>query len=170
MLNVNGILQVADFGLTKLAEIGTASQSLPTRVVGTFGYMPPEYARYGEVSPKVDVYAFGIVLYELISAKEAIVKSTEFTDAKSVVSLFEDTLSRRDPKEALQELIDPRLGGDYPIESVLKIAYLAKSCTHEEPTMRPTMRSVVVALMALSSKEYELTRGLEFSPRGPRSG
>ncbi|KAF8780857.1 hypothetical protein HU200_000807 [Digitaria exilis] len=170
LIDKNFRAKVADFGLTKLAEIGTASQSLPTRVVGTFGYMPPEYARYGEVSPKVDVYAFGIVLYELISAKEAIVKSTEFTDAKSVVSLFEDTLSRRDPKEALQELIDPRLGGDYPIESVLKIAYLAKSCTHEEPTMRPTMRSVVVALMALSSKEYELTRGLEFSPRGPRSG
>jgi len=63
------------------------------------------------------------------------------------------------PKEALQELIDPRLGGDYPIDSVVKVAYLAKSCTHEEPRMRPTMRSVVVALMALSSKDHELTRG-----------
>jgi len=42
MCNINGTSQVADFGLTKLAEIGTTSQSLPTRVVGTFGYMPPE--------------------------------------------------------------------------------------------------------------------------------
>ncbi|CAL5087414.1 unnamed protein product [Urochloa decumbens] len=162
--------KVADFGLTKLAEIGTASQSLPTRVVGTFGYMPPEYARYGEVSPKVDVYAFGIVLFELISAKEAIVRSTEVTYAKSLVYLFEETLSMPDPQEALQELIDPRLGGDYPIDSVLKIASLAKSCTHEEPSMRPTMRSVVVALMALSSKDSELTRGLELSPRELKSG
>jgi chitin elicitor receptor kinase 1 len=98
------------------------------------------------------------------------------------------------PMEALQEMIDPRLGGDYPIDSAVKvsdagklgstisfcstvaqkkhsaklfehlcplhqIAYLAKSCTHEEPRMRPTMRSVVVALMALSSKDHELTRG-----------
>jgi len=164
--------KVADFGLTKLVEIGTTSQSLPTRVVGTFGYMPPEYARYGEVSPKVDVYAFGIVLYELISAKEAIVRSTESTDAKCLVYLFEETLSMPDPKEAIQELIDPNLGGDYPIDSVLKIVYLAKSCTHAEPTMRPTMRSVVVALMALSSKDNELTRGLELelSPRELRSG
>ncbi|GJN38508.1 hypothetical protein PR202_gb27557 [Eleusine coracana subsp. coracana] len=77
--------KVADFGLSKLAEIGSMSQSLPTRVVGTFGYMPPEYARYGEVSPKVDVYAFGIVLYELLSGKEAIVKSSESTyDAKGL--------------------------------------------------------------------------------------
>jgi chitin elicitor receptor kinase 1 len=102
---------------------------------------------------------------------------------------FEDAFSMPDPKEALQELIDPSLGGDYPIDSVLKvrdavkptphsflfstlqsntacrakknvrfplhhqIAYLAKSCTHEDPSLRPTMRSVVVALMALSSKE-----------------
>ncbi|KAK8460117.1 hypothetical protein SEVIR_2G280401v4 [Setaria viridis] len=170
MCNINGTLQVADFGLTKLTEIGTASRSLPTRVVGTFGYMPPEYARYGEVSPKVDVYAFGIVLYELISAKEAIVRSTEFTDTTSLVCLFEETLSMPNPTEALEELIDPRLAGDYPVDSVLKMANLAKSCTHEEPSMRPTMRSVVVALMALSSKDNELTRGLELSPRELRSG
>jgi len=87
------------------------------------------------------------------------VRSTEFTDAQGLSNLFEETLSMPNPKEALQELIDPRLGGDYPIDSVVKVAYLAKSCTHEEPRMRPTMRSVVVALMALSSKDHELTRG-----------
>ncbi|KAE9457888.1 hypothetical protein C3L33_10217, partial [Rhododendron williamsianum] len=66
--------RVADFGLAKLTEVGV---SLPTRLVGTFGYMPPEYAQYGDVSPKVDVFAFGVVLYELISAKEAIVKASD---------------------------------------------------------------------------------------------
>ena len=46
------------------------------------------YARYGDVSPKVDVYAFGVVLYELISAKEAIVRSTESaSDVKGLVYL-----------------------------------------------------------------------------------
>uniref|UniRef100_A0A0A9CQ09 Protein kinase domain-containing protein n=1 Tax=Arundo donax TaxID=35708 RepID=A0A0A9CQ09_ARUDO len=156
MCNINITLQVADFGLTKLAQIGTTSQSLPTRVVGTFGYMSPEYAQYGEVSPKVDVFAFGIVLYELLSGKEAIVRSTEFMEAKSLVYLFEEALKLPDPKEALQGLIDPSLGGNYPIDSVLKIANLAKTCTHREPRMRPTMRSVVVALMALSSEDQDL--------------
>ncbi|XP_027343427.1 lysM domain receptor-like kinase 3 [Abrus precatorius] len=143
--------KVADFGLTKLTEVG--SSSLPTgRLVGTFGYMPPEYAQYGDVSPKVDVYAFGVVLYELISAKEAIVKTSESdADSKGLVALFEGVLSQPDPTEGLCKLVDPRLGDNYPIDSVRKMAQLAKACTQDNPQLRPSMRSIVVALMTLSS-------------------
>lgn len=45
------------------------------------------YAQYGDVSPKVDVYAFGVVLYELISAKEAIVKGSSTAESKGLVGL-----------------------------------------------------------------------------------
>ncbi|PWA46155.1 chitin elicitor receptor kinase [Artemisia annua] len=142
--------KVADFGLTKLTEVG--STSLPTRLVGTFGYMPPEYAQYGDVSPKVDVYAFGVVLYELISAKEAIVKANgSVTESKGLVALFEEVLSQPDPKDDLIKVIDPRMGDNYPLDSVRKMAQLAKACTHENPQLRPSMRSIVVALMTLSS-------------------
>ncbi|KAK8546693.1 hypothetical protein V6N13_067888 [Hibiscus sabdariffa] len=142
--------KVADFGLTKLTEVG--SSSLPTRLVGTFGYMPPEYAQYGDVSPKVDVYAFGVVLYELISAKEAIVKAHgSLAESKGLVALFEDALDEPDPKEALCKLIDERLGENYPADAVFKMAQLAKACTQENPQLRPSMRSIVVALMTLSS-------------------
>nr|KAJ0185600.1 hypothetical protein LSAT_V11C900498680 [Lactuca sativa] len=142
--------KVADFGLTKLTEVG--SNSLPTRLVGTFGYMPPEYAQYGDVSPKVDVYAFGVVLYELISAKEAIVKANgSNADSKGLVALFDEVLSQPDPKDDLVKMIDPRLGDNYPLDSVRKMAQLAKACTHENPQLRPSMRSIVVALMTLSS-------------------
>ncbi|XP_020220445.1 lysM domain receptor-like kinase 3 isoform X1 [Cajanus cajan] len=143
--------KVADFGLTKLTEVG--SSSLPTgRLVGTFGYMPPEYAQYGDVSPKVDVYAFGVVLYELISAKEAIVKTSESeADSKGLVALFDGVLSQPDPTEDLCKLVDPRLGDNYPIDSVRKMAQLGKACTQDNPQLRPSMRSIVVALMTLSS-------------------
>nr|XP_043629240.1 lysM domain receptor-like kinase 3 [Erigeron canadensis] len=142
--------KVADFGLTKLTEVG--STSLPTRLVGTFGYMPPEYAQYGDVSPKIDVYAFGVVLYELISAKEAIVKANgSVTESKGLVAMFEEVLSQPDPKDDLVKMIDPRLGDNYPLDSVRKMAQLAKACTHENPQLRPSMRSIVVALMTLSS-------------------
>ncbi|XP_020537664.1 lysM domain receptor-like kinase 3 isoform X2 [Jatropha curcas] len=142
--------KVADFGLTKLTEVGSAS--LPTRLVGTFGYMPPEYAQYGDVSPKVDVYAFGVVLYELISAKEAIVKANgSNAESRGLVALFEDVLDEPDPEEELRKLIDPRLGDNYTFDSVRKMAQLAKACTQENPLLRPSMRSIVVALMTLSS-------------------
>ncbi|KAF1869913.1 hypothetical protein Lal_00017490 [Lupinus albus] len=146
---------VADFGLTKLTEVG--SSSLPTgRLVGTFGYMPPEYAQYGDVSPKVDVYAFGVVLYELISAKEAIIQASEsIADSKGLVALFEGVLNQPDSTEDLCKLVDSRLGDNYPIDSVRKLAQLGKACTQDNPQLRPSMRSIVVALMTLSSTTDE---------------
>uniref|UniRef100_A0A7C8Z640 Protein kinase domain-containing protein n=1 Tax=Opuntia streptacantha TaxID=393608 RepID=A0A7C8Z640_OPUST len=109
------------------------------------------YAQFGEVSPKVDVYAFGVVLFELISAKEAVVKSNKsIAEPKGLVALFEDVLSEPDPNE-ICKLVDPRLGDDYPLDSVRQLAELAKACTQENPQLRPTMRSVVVALTTLSS-------------------
>ncbi|KAI8558259.1 hypothetical protein RHMOL_Rhmol04G0076800 [Rhododendron molle] len=150
LIDKNFRAKVADFGLTKLTEVG--GSSMPTRLVGTFGYMPPEYAQYGDVSPKIDVYAFGVVLYELISAKEAIVKAGgSMLESKGLVALFEDVLNQPDPREELCKLVDPRLGDSYPIDSVRKLAQLAKACTQENPLLRPSMRSAVVALMTLSS-------------------
>ncbi|KAL1567599.1 Chitin elicitor receptor kinase 1 [Salvia divinorum] len=151
LIDKNSHAKVAGFGLAKLTDVGSNSL-LTGRLVGTFGYMPPEYAQYGDVSPKVDVYAFGVVIYELISAKEAIVKQNgNAADSRGLVALFEDTLTQPDPTEDLKKLIDPRLGDNYPLDSVLKVAQLARACTHENPQLRPSMRSIVVALMTLSS-------------------
>ncbi|KAG6517314.1 hypothetical protein ZIOFF_020699 [Zingiber officinale] len=157
LINKNFRAKVADFGLAKLTEVGA---SLQTRLVGTFGYMPPEYAQYGEVSPKVDVYAFGVVLYELISAKDAIVKTdSSATESRGLVALFDETLGKPDPKEELKKLVDPRLGQDYPLDSVLAMAWLAKCCTQENPLQRPSMRQIVVSLMTLSSATEDWDMG-----------
>ncbi|OVA03426.1 Protein kinase domain [Macleaya cordata] len=157
--------KVADFGLTKLTEVG--SGSLQTRVVGTFGYMPPEYAQWGDITPKVDVYAFGVVLYELISAKEAVVKPHgSNVDTTGLVALFDDVLNQPDPKEDLCKLVDPRLGENYPLDSVRKMAQLAKACTQENPQLRPSMRSIVVALMTLSSSTEDWDVGSFYENHG----
>nr|WNT99856.1 chitin elicitor receptor kinase 1 [Gymnema sylvestre] len=165
LIDANFRAKVADFGLTKLTEVGSAS--LHTRLVGTFGYMPPEYAHCGDVSPKIDVYAFGVVLYELISAKEAVIKTNEVvTESTGLVALFEDTLNQHGTQEGLRKLVDPRLGDDYPIESVRKMAQLAKACTHENPQLRPSMRSIVVALMTLSSTTEDWDIGSFYENQG----
>ncbi|KAL7244255.1 hypothetical protein ACSBR1_016482 [Camellia fascicularis] len=158
--------KVADFGLTKLIEVG--SISLHTRLAGTFGYMPPEYAQYGEVSPKTDVYAFGVVLYELISSKEAITKTTEVvSESIGLVALFDDIPNQSDPKEYLCKLVDPKLGDDYILDSVRKMAQLARACTQENPLLRPSMRSIVVALMTLSSSTEDWDVGSFYENHGP---
>ncbi|XP_045830434.1 lysM domain receptor-like kinase 3 isoform X1 [Trifolium pratense] len=141
--------KVADFGLTKLIEVG--SSTLHTRLVGTFGYMPPEYAQYGDISPKIDVYAFGVVLFELISAKNAVLRTGEtVAESKGLVALFGEALNQIDPLEGLRKLVDPRLKENYLIEDVLKMAELGRACTRDNPLLRPSMRSAVVALMRLS--------------------
>ncbi|KAL3614968.1 hypothetical protein CASFOL_040629 [Castilleja foliolosa] len=166
LIDTNFRAKVADFGLTKLTEVGGGS-SLQTRLMGTFGYMPPEYAQYGDISPKVDVYAFGVVLFELISGKEAIVKRSEvITESKGLVALFDEAFNEPDQTESLQKLVDPRLGDEYPLDSVSKVAHLAKACTHENPQLRPSMRSIVVALMTLSSSTEDWDIGSFYQNQG----
>ncbi|KAI3703997.1 hypothetical protein L1987_74198 [Smallanthus sonchifolius] len=68
---------------------------------------------------------------------------------------FDEVLSQADPKDNLVKMIDPMLGDNYPLDSVHKMAQLAKACTHEDPRRRPNMRSVVVALLTLSSSRED---------------
>nr|CAD1820450.1 unnamed protein product [Ananas comosus var. bracteatus] len=152
--SANILIDSCRFWVNKLTEVG--NMPVQTRLVGTFGYMPPEYAQMGDVSPKVDVYAFGVVLYELISAKEAILRTGPVTDSKGLVGLFEDALGQPDPMEHVRKLVDPRLGDNFPLDSVHKMALLAKACTQENPQLRPSMQAVAVALMILSSNTEEL--------------
>ncbi|EEE69464.1 hypothetical protein OsJ_28874 [Oryza sativa Japonica Group] len=91
-----------------------------------------------------------------------------FCELLCIYAKFEEALSAPNPTEALDELIDPSLRGDYPVDSALTIASLAKSCTHEEPGMRPTMRSVVVALMALTANTD--LRDMDYLPPFLRTG
>ncbi|GLJ29097.1 hypothetical protein SUGI_0573780 [Cryptomeria japonica] len=156
--------KVADFGLTKLtgSVLGSISFTFPTKLVGTFGYMSPEYARFGDVSPKVDVYSFGVVLFEIISAREAIIRNTSTSNSSSqqdeqmgLVTWFDRVIKESGSKDKLRNVVDSALEGDYPIDEVEKMIQLAVACTQENPELRPTMRTVVVALMTLLSSKNE---------------
>ncbi|KAK2431233.1 lysM domain receptor kinase [Trifolium repens] len=173
LLNENFTAKIADFGLTKLTDIASSTDKTD-HMAGTFGYMPPENI-YGRISRKIDVYAFGVVLYELISAKAAVIKidkiEYEFNsleiktdesvdEYKSLVALFDEVIDEEgNPiEEGLRKMVDPRLGDDYSIDSINKMTQLAKACINRDPKQRPTMRSVVVSLMTIYSTVYDGSR------------
>ncbi|XP_073127305.1 receptor-like kinase TMK4 [Henckelia pumila] len=130
--------KVADFGLVKHAPDG--KYSLETRLAGTFGYLAPEYAATGRVTTKVDVYAFGVVLMEIITGRKAL--DERMPDDKShLVTWFRRVLINKDN---LRKSIDPTLDpDDETYESICKVAELAGHCTAREPYQRPDMGHAV---------------------------
>ncbi|MCO5572786.1 hypothetical protein L7F22_026545 [Adiantum nelumboides] len=165
LLDNNLHAKVADFGLAKLSEItGT------TRNAGTQGYLAPEYVMGGFLSPKVDVYAFGVVLMQLISAKRAIVFLDD-NNRRSLPSLFEDYLKKPDAKEELGDFVDPTLKesvleDDNTLNSVWKMAQLACECTSYEADMRPDMQNVVIRIATLASSQEWVLNAFELDTGG----
>lgn len=159
LLDNNLHAKVADFGLAKLGEItGT------TKNAGTFGYMAPESFMWGVISPKVDVFAFGVVLMQLVSAKGPIIV-TDKDDRVSLTSLFEDFMKDSTAKEKLSSLVDPTLKDivlqdDNTLDSVWKVTQLACGCTDSDPDKRPDMRRVVSRLSSLLSPSQDRDFGV----------
>ncbi|CAN6441297.1 unnamed protein product [Victoria cruziana] len=120
--------KISDFGLAKLVGKTGEGEASATRIVGTFGYLAPEYLSDGQATTKSDVYAFGIVLFELISGKEAITKTNGRVnisiERRSLVSIMLAAL-RNSPSSmnmaSLKECIDPNLMDLYPHDCVYKV-------------------------------------------------
>ncbi|KAL0319309.1 UNVERIFIED_CONTAM: LysM domain receptor-like kinase [Sesamum angustifolium] len=151
--------KISDFGLAKLVMATNDGEESVTRVVGTYGYLAPEYLRDGLATNKSDVYAFGVVLFEMVSGKEAMTRSAE---RRSLVSIMVAAL-RNSPDSmtmsSLKDHIDPNLMDLYPHDCLFKMAMLAKQCVDDDPILRPDMKQVVISLsqILLSSVEWEAT-------------
>ncbi|TVT99255.1 hypothetical protein EJB05_55382, partial [Eragrostis curvula] len=86
LLDVDMNPKIGDFGIATVMRPGKEIQR-STRVVGTYWYMPSEYARYGDVSAKVDVYAYGVTLLEVIAARSIVVHQTLLEDVSSLKNI-----------------------------------------------------------------------------------
>ncbi|KAG6581305.1 Receptor-like serine/threonine-protein kinase ALE2, partial [Cucurbita argyrosperma subsp. sororia] len=151
LLENNFHAKVADFGLAKQAPEGRANY-LSTRVMGTFGYVAPEYAMTGHLLIKSDVYSYGVVLLELLTGRKP-VDMSQPSGQENLVTWARPIL--RD-KERLEELADPRLGGKYPKEDFVRVCTIAAACVAPEAGQRPTMGEVVQSLkMVQRVTEYQ---------------
>lgn len=157
--------KISDFGLSKLIGITGDGEASVTRVVGTYGYLAPEYLSNGLATTKSDVYAFGVVLFEIISGKEAVIRTEGMPkgpERRSLVSIMLSALRNvHDSMSMLnmKDFIDPTLMELYPHDCVYKLIMLAKQCVDEDPILRPDMKQIVITLsqILLSSVEWEAT-------------
>ncbi|XP_021293806.1 cysteine-rich receptor-like protein kinase 10 isoform X2 [Herrania umbratica] len=131
--------KISDFGMARIFA-GADSEANTARIVGTYGYMAPEYAMAGLYSIKSDVFSFGVLLLEIITGR----RNAGFHQSKRVSSLVAYAWHLWNEGNAL-ELMDPLLTDGCPDE-FLRLIHIGLLCVEEDAFNRPTMSSVVVML------------------------
>lgn len=132
--------RLCDFGLAKRVSASTPHLTC-TDITGTFGYLAPEYFSYGKVNEKIDVYAFGVVLLEIISGRRPITPGGA-KGQESLVGWAKPLLSSGE----IKQLVDPFLGNDYDCDEMERMTLAASLCTRTSSHSRPEM-SLVLQLL-----------------------
>ncbi|CAI9276151.1 unnamed protein product [Lactuca saligna] len=150
LLDKNFEARVSDFGLAKLAaDLGT---HITTRVMGTFGYMAPEYASSGKLTEKSDVYSFGVVLLELITGRKPVDASQPLGD-ESLVEWARPLLSHALETEDFEVLVDPKLGTNYVAKEMFHMIEAAAACVRHSAAKRPRMGQIVRAFESMETED-----------------
>ncbi|KAG4142365.1 hypothetical protein ERO13_D06G125000v2 [Gossypium hirsutum] len=136
--------KISDFGMAKLFTVDQ-TRADTSKVVGTYGYMAPEYAWHGQYSVKSDVYSFGVLVLEIISGK----KISSFSNQEVGDSLLTHVWRNWSEGTAL-EVVDPILRDCSRIE-IMRCIHLGLLCVQDNIAYRPTMASVVLMLSSYST-------------------
>ncbi|KAI3682892.1 hypothetical protein L1987_83243 [Smallanthus sonchifolius] len=131
--------KISDFGMARIV-CGSQTQAMTNRIVGTFGYMSPEYAMHGYFSVKSDVFSLGVMLLEIISGKKnTTVFQPGYTD------LLCHAWSKWKNADALG-IVDSNLVDSILETEALRCINIALLCVQEDDELRPSMASVVLML------------------------
>ncbi|GJZ60592.1 probable LRR receptor-like serine/threonine-protein kinase isoform X1, partial [Tanacetum coccineum] len=136
LLDTDRTPKISVFGLAKLLE--EENTHITTRVAGTIGYIAPEYALWGYLTYKADVYSFGFLALEIVAGKNTM----KYQPNEEYFCLV-DCAANMDKKGSLINLVDPRLGSNFNKKEAVKMMKIALLCTDQSPALRPTMSEVV---------------------------
>ncbi|KAH7857965.1 hypothetical protein Vadar_018405 [Vaccinium darrowii] len=148
--------KISDFGMAKMFG-KNESEASTNRVVGTYGYMAPEYAMEGLFSVKSDVYSFGILVLEIISGRRN--SSFHSPEYSNIIGYAWDLW---DGGRAL-ELIDPSIKSSYSQNEVMRCVHVAMLCVQDSAAHRPNMSSVVLMLESENAKILPMPRQPTFT-------
>ncbi|KAM4101971.1 hypothetical protein ACB094_05G187000 [Castanea mollissima] len=135
--------KISDFGMAKLFLLDQ-TQAKTSRIVGTYGYMAPEYAMHGQFSVKSDVFSFGVLVLEIVSGQ----RTNCFRTGENV----EDLLSyawKNWREGTASHIVDPTLRHN-PITEIMRCIHIGLLCIQESVTDRPTMAMIVLMLNSYS--------------------
>jgi serine/threonine protein kinase len=142
LLDASFIPKVADFGLATFVRRGISR--VLTTFRGTAGYLAPEWLSGVPITPKIDVYSFGMVLLEIISGRRNSHES--YSSSNYHVDYFPVLAITKLHGGDMLSLVDPQLHGDLNLEQAERACKVACWCIQDNEFDRPTMREVVQAL------------------------
>jgi serine/threonine protein kinase len=137
--------KVSDFGTARIVGVDQ-TQGNTSRVVGTFGYMSPEYAMHGQFSVKSDVFSFGVLVLEIISGK----KNSNFYQSDGAEDLLSYAWKLWSEGTPL-DLMDSTLEESHSRNEVTRCIHIALLCVQDDPDARPSMATVVLMLNSYSA-------------------
>ncbi|XP_016683588.2 cysteine-rich receptor-like protein kinase 10 [Gossypium hirsutum] len=161
--------KISDFGMARIFGVDQ-TQTNTRRIVGTYGYMAPEYAMHGQFSMKSDVFSFGVLVLEIISGK----KNSWFYESEGGEDLLSYCWKQWRDGSPL-EMMDPKLRTNYCRNEVVKCIHVGLLCVQEDPAKRPSITKVVLMLDSNSvslpqpqKPAYFLSSRNESSPLGAK--
>ncbi|XP_071691983.1 proline-rich receptor-like protein kinase PERK15 [Rutidosis leptorrhynchoides] len=142
LLDNNFEPKVADFGLARFTS--DTESHVSTRVMGTFGYLAPEYALTGKLTEKSDVFSFGVMLLELITGRRPIDKAQFLDD--NIVDWARPLLTQALEDGNFSTLVDARLQNNYDSTEMSRLIYCAAVSVRHLARRRPSMSQIARAL------------------------
>ncbi|KAL0739482.1 hypothetical protein Bca4012_015692 [Brassica carinata] len=141
LLDANYEAKISGFGLAKLGP-SQGNSHVSTRVMGTFGYAAPEYMATGHLYIKSDVYAFGVVLLEVMTGLRAYDPKRPHGQT-SLVDWLRPKLSSN---HKVKQIMDKRIKGQYSSKVAIEMGRISLSCIEPDPKNRPHMKEVLDVL------------------------
>ncbi|KAK7314905.1 hypothetical protein VNO77_33435 [Canavalia gladiata] len=153
LLDENMIPKISDFGLARIVEINQDKTSTD-RIVGTHGYISPEYAMFGQFSERSDIFSLGVIILEIITGKKSLNSHKSHCTDDNLFNYVWKQWRNQTPLKVL----DSKMKENYSKVEIIRCIQIGLLCVQQNPDIRPTIATIVEYL---SSHLIELPTPLE---------